>query len=64
MRILLLLYVYVHVTPVQLMRPGIGQNASCALSDWLTSRPGGYSQPGSLIFYVYTCTVAVGRAPT
>ena len=30
----------VPVTPAQLMRPGIGQNASCAMSGWLTSRPG------------------------
>ena len=27
------------VTPAQLMRPGIGRNASCALGDCLTSRP-------------------------
>ena len=27
------------VTPAQLMRPGIGRNASCALDDCLTSRP-------------------------
>ena len=28
----------------------IGQNTSCALSDWLTSRPGGCSQPRELWF--------------
>ena len=27
------------VTPAQLMRPGIGRNASCALGDCLTARP-------------------------
>ena len=32
------------VTPAQLTRPGIGRNTSCALSDWLTSSPGGCSQ--------------------
>ena len=44
------------------MRPGIGRNASCALSDWLTSRPGGCSQPRELWFsdilmsvYMYVC---------
>ena len=38
------------VTPAQLMRPGIGRNASCAMSDWLTSRPGGCLQPRELWF--------------
>ena len=38
------------VTPAQLMRPGIGRNTSCAVSDWLTSRPGGCSQPRELWF--------------
>ena len=45
----------VHVTlpvaPVQLMRPGIGRNASCASGDWLTSRPKGCSQPRELWFF-------------
>ena len=45
------MYVYMYMyTPVQLMRPGIGQNMSCAISDWLTSRPGGCSQPRELWF--------------
>ena len=49
-------YVRVHVvptlpvTPAQLMRPGIGQNVSCTMSDWLTSRPDGCSQPRELWF--------------
>ena len=46
-------YVRSYHTPghsTQQMRPGIGRNASCALSDWLTSRPGGCSQPRELSF--------------
>ena len=35
----------------QLMRPGIGQNASCAAGDWLTSRPKGCSRPRELWFF-------------
>ena len=27
------------ITPAQLIRPGIGRNASCAVSDGVTSRP-------------------------
>ena len=38
------IHVHVHVH-VQLMRC---RNASCTLSDWLTSRPGGCSQPREL----------------
>jgi hypothetical protein len=34
----------------QLMRPGIGRNASCALGDCSTSRPKGCSQPRELWF--------------
>ena len=53
--VLLLGDVHVHVTllvaPVQLMRPGIGRNASCASGDWLTSRPKGCSQPRELWFF-------------
>ena len=29
----------------QLMRPGIGRNVPCAMSNWLTSSPGDCSQP-------------------
>ena len=43
------------VTPVQLMRPGIGQNTSCALGDCLTSRPKGCSRPRELWFSIYSC---------
>ena len=39
------------VTPAQLMRPGIGRNASCATDDWLTSRPMGCSQPRESWFF-------------
>ena len=39
------------VAPAQLMRPGIGRNASCAMGDWLTSRPKGCSQPRELWFF-------------
>jgi len=47
------------VTPVQLVhseqvRPGIGQNESCALDDCSTSRPEGHSQPRELWIYSYT----------
>ena len=43
------------VTPVQLMRPGIGQNVSCELGDCLTSRPEGRSRPRELWFSCGTC---------
>ena len=38
------------------MRPGIGQNASCALGDYLTSRPKGCSRPRELWLSIYSCT--------
>ena len=41
------------VTPVQLMRPGIGQNMSCTLGDCLTSRLEGCLQPRKLWFSMY-----------
>ena len=34
-----------NVQYAQLKRPGIACNTSCALGDWLTSRPEGCSQP-------------------
>ena len=49
-------HVHVPVTPAQLMRPGIGRNASCASGDCLTSRPKGRSQPRELWFSIYSCT--------
>ena len=45
------------VTPAQLMRPGIGRNASCALGDCLTPRPKGRSWPRELWFLIYSCTL-------
>ena len=36
---------------MQLMRPGIGRNASCASGDLLTSSPKGCSQPKELWFF-------------
>jgi len=42
------------VTPVQLMRPGIGWDTSCALGDCLRSRPKGRSQPRKLWFSIYS----------
>ena len=39
------------------MRPGIGQNASCALGDCSTSRPEGCSWPRELWFSIYSCTI-------
>ena len=53
------------VTQVQLMRPCIGQNVSCALGDCLTStcRPKGHLRPWELWFSIYssTCTCTGGR---
>ena len=43
-----------HDTPAQLMRPGIGRNASYALGDCLTSRPEGRSRPRELWFLIYS----------
>jgi len=37
------------------MRPGIGQNTSCASGACLTSRPKGRSQPRELWFSIYSC---------
>ena len=31
------IHVHVQVTPVRLMRPGNGRDASCAMCDWLIS---------------------------
>ena len=42
-------------SPAQLMRPGIGQNVSCALGDCLTSRPEEHLQPRELWFSIYSC---------
>ena len=52
-------------TPAQLMRPGVGRNASCALSDWLTSRLSGavcslgscgsYVSPHLVYFLLFAC---------
>ena len=41
-----------------LMRPGIGQNASCTVGDRLRSRPKGRSWPRELWFLIHThvCT--------
>ena len=52
------LWLHVHV----LMGPGIGRNVSRTLSDWLTSRPGGCSQPSwELMFsYIMKCTCTCG----
>ena len=47
---------HVQVTPAQLMRPGIGQNASCAVGDCLTSRPKGRLRPRELWFSIYSCS--------
>ena len=41
-------------SPAQLMRPGIGRNASCALGDCLTPRPKGHSRPRELWFLIYS----------
>ena len=41
------------VTPAQLMRPGIGRNASCALGNCLTIQPDGCLWPRELWF---SCT--------
>ena len=38
------------------MGPGIGQNASCAVGDCLTSRPKGRLWPRELWFLIYSCT--------
>ena len=40
---------------LQLMRPSIGPNVSCALGDCFTCRPKGHSQPRELWFSIYTC---------
>ena len=50
------------VTPAQLMRPGIGRNASCAVGDCLTSRPKGRSQPGELCFSI-SSLYSTGSSP-
>ena len=55
-------HVHIHVHVAQLMRPGIGRNASCAVGDCLTSRPKGRSQPRELWFLIYSCTWALGVA--
>ena len=49
------IHVHVHVH-VQLMRC---RNASCTLSDWFTSRPGGCSQPRELYNYPHVHVVAL-----
>ena len=40
-----------YMCTAQLMRPGIGRNASCASGNWLTSRPKGCLQPRELWFF-------------
>ena len=40
------------------MTPGIGRNASCALGDYLTSRPEGRSRPRELWFSIYLCLLS------
>ena len=55
-------FLYDWVAPAQLMRPGIGRNASCASGDWLTSRPKGCSQPRELWFFdilMYDCVLVL-----
>ena len=44
--------------PVQLMRPGIGQNTFCTLGDCVTSRPEGRLWPRKLWFSIYSCASA------
>ena len=44
------------LTPAQLMRPGIGQDVSYILGDFLSSRPEGRSRPRELWFSVHACT--------
>ena len=56
------MYMYVHTSMLykaQLMRPGIGRNASCALGDCLTSRPKGRSRPRELWFSNYAKEVLI-----